>query len=44
MVMMMMMIMMMRYYVYVVGEGADVTFASRVLHWTIDVHLYLFEG
>jgi len=28
--------------VYVIGGGTDATFASRVLHWTIDVHLYLF--
>jgi hypothetical protein len=28
--------------VYVIGGGTDATFASRVLHWTINVHLYLF--
>jgi len=29
---------------YVIGRGTDATFASRVLHWTIDVHMYLFWG
>jgi hypothetical protein len=28
--------------VYVIGGGTDATFASRVLHWKIDFHLYLF--
>jgi len=28
--------------VYVIGRGTNATFASRVLHCTIDVHLYLF--